>query len=102
MVNRAAGPTPDGRPRFGFVAGKAVGGAVERNRAKRLLRDAARGCAPAVAPGWVEANVRGIASQTPLIFQAAQQPPQRGGASPRLACFASVSESGLRYPRSAR
>jgi ribonuclease P protein component len=30
-------------PRFGVVASKRVGGAVERNRAKRLLREAARG-----------------------------------------------------------
>lgn len=50
--NRAAGPAPDLRPRFGFVAGKGVGQAVDRNRAKRLLREAARDCEPAVAPGW--------------------------------------------------
>lgn len=29
-------------PRFGVVASKRVGGAVKRNRAKRLLREAAR------------------------------------------------------------
>jgi ribonuclease P protein component len=29
--------------RFGFVAGKVVGGAVARNRVKRRLREAARG-----------------------------------------------------------
>ena len=51
-LNRAAGPQPDGRARFGFVAGKSVGPAVDRNRAKRLLREAARSCEPAVAPGW--------------------------------------------------
>jgi len=50
--NRAAGPIADDRPRFGFVAGKGVGGAVERNRAKRLLREASRGCAAVVLPGW--------------------------------------------------
>jgi len=38
--------------RFGFVAGKGAGIAVARNRAKRLLREAARACAPEVAPGW--------------------------------------------------
>ena len=38
--------------RFGFVAGKAVGTAVARNRAKRLLREAARASAPEIEPGW--------------------------------------------------
>lgn len=50
--NRAAGPAADERPRLGFVAGKSVGGAVARNRAKRLLREASRGCEAVVSPGW--------------------------------------------------
>ena len=33
---------PDGPPRLAVVASRRVGGAVERNRAKRLLREAAR------------------------------------------------------------
>ena len=33
---------PDSRPLFGVVASKRVGGAVCRNRAKRLLREAIR------------------------------------------------------------
>lgn len=32
----------DGQPLFGVVASKRVGGAVQRNRAKRLLREAVR------------------------------------------------------------
>ena len=51
-ANRAAGPAADERPRFGFVAGKGVGGAVARNRAKRLLREASRSCEAVVSPGW--------------------------------------------------
>ena len=43
---------PEPGTRFGFVAGKGVGGAVARNRAKRLLREAARACAPEIEPGW--------------------------------------------------
>ncbi|MGH9052306.1 MAG: ribonuclease P protein component [Acidimicrobiia bacterium] len=34
------GPGQDGRIRVGLVAGRGVGGAVERNRAKRRLRQA--------------------------------------------------------------
>lgn len=35
---------PEGRPTVGFVAGKKVGSAVLRNRAKRRLREAAARC----------------------------------------------------------
>lgn len=41
------GESADG-PAFGYVASKKVGGAVSRNRAKRLLREAARRAAPLV------------------------------------------------------
>jgi ribonuclease P protein component len=46
------GSQASARPRFAFVAGRSVGGAVDRNRAKRLLREAARSCEPALLPGW--------------------------------------------------
>jgi ribonuclease P protein component len=39
--------------RFGFTASKAIGGAVQRNRARRRLKEAVRIAAPeAAAPGY--------------------------------------------------
>lgn len=38
--------------KIGITAGKTTGTAVQRNRAKRLLREAARTLIPATASGW--------------------------------------------------
>ena len=38
--------------RVGVAAGRTVGNAVKRNRAKRLLRAAMQTLLPALAPGW--------------------------------------------------
>jgi len=40
------------RSRFAVGAGRSLGGAVRRNRAKRRLRSALRSLAPMIAPGW--------------------------------------------------
>jgi ribonuclease P protein component len=45
-------PNELGKPRLAVSAGRALGGAVERNRAKRLLREAIRPNLPMVLPGW--------------------------------------------------
>ena len=45
---------PDGETdtHWGMVAGKSVGGAVQRNRAKRLLRSAGQNVSNQVKEGW--------------------------------------------------
>ena len=45
-------PNDLGTSRFGVAAGRSVGSAVQRNRAKRRLREALRACLPSVQPGW--------------------------------------------------
>lgn len=50
-----------------FVAGRRVGGAVHRNRARRILRAAWRELVPRVVPGWdvvlvARATIRGARS----------------------------------------
>jgi len=40
------------KTRVGVAAGRAVGTAVKRNRAKRLLREAIRPLIPSLAAGW--------------------------------------------------
>lgn len=42
VIYREVGESTDTGPHFGFVASKRLGGAVQRNRAKRLLREAVR------------------------------------------------------------
>jgi ribonuclease P protein component len=52
-LNAARRPDVDGRSsRVGLIATKRVGGAVERNRARRLMREALRSLAPRVMADW--------------------------------------------------
>lgn len=47
-----AAPNDLGNTRFGFTAGRAVGGAVQRNRAKRRMRAALQQLFDSIQPGW--------------------------------------------------
>ena len=52
MVVLNAAPGNGSVVRCGFIAGKKVGGAVERNRARRLMREAVRARLSSIKPGW--------------------------------------------------
>ena len=48
----APGPDPTGPTRSSFITGKKIGDAVERNRARRQMREAVRALRPRIARGW--------------------------------------------------
>ena len=74
LVVAAVLPNQLGRNRYGFAAGKRLGGAVERNRAKRLLREAVRALHPRLAPGhdivFIARNA--LVPETPFVAVRAQ------------------------------
>jgi len=43
---------PDTEPRIGIITSRRVGGAVDRNRVRRRLREVIRALRPQIAPGW--------------------------------------------------
>lgn len=45
-------PSDHAHPRFAISAGRSVGSAVDRNRAKRLLRESLRPMLADILPGW--------------------------------------------------
>ena len=52
LIVLVALPNEQGNSRFAVSAGRSVGNAVQRNRAKRLIREAMRPLIPSVTPGW--------------------------------------------------
>lgn len=52
LVVLVAQPSPSQNIKVGVTAGKTVGTAVHRNRAKRLLREAMRPLLTSLASGW--------------------------------------------------
>jgi len=62
----ARSPAPEDGTRVGISAGKRVGGAVVRNRARRRVREAVRTRYACLAPGWdLIFVVRAAAAQAP-------------------------------------
>ena len=56
-------PSTEDRPRVGISTSRSIGGAVQRNRAKRLLRESIRPLTPLLSPGWDIVLV----ARTPLL-----------------------------------
>jgi ribonuclease P protein component len=52
LIVLVALPNEQAETRFAVTAGRALGNAVVRNRAKRWLREALRPLIPSLAPGW--------------------------------------------------
>lgn len=52
LVVLVAIPSAENRLRVGVTASRSLGGAVQRNHAKRLLREAMRTLLPTLQPGW--------------------------------------------------
>lgn len=52
LVVLVLAPNQQDQKRFGVIAGKTVGSAVQRNRAKRRLRAALYELLPRLQPGW--------------------------------------------------
>lgn len=53
-------------PKIGFTASKAIGGAVDRNRIKRRVRETIRRALPRMAPNWrIVINLRRAALTVP-------------------------------------
>lgn len=52
LVVLVALPNETGQVHIGVTAGRSVGNAVKRNRAKRILRAALRLLIPSIRPGW--------------------------------------------------
>ena len=52
LIVLVAMPAEENRTRFAVTAGKSLGNAVQRNRAKRLLREVLRPLIADSKPGW--------------------------------------------------
>jgi ribonuclease P protein component len=71
MLNIVAGRRT--RIRCGFVVGKQIGNAVQRNRAKRRIRESVRLTLPHIAPGYDLVFVVRSAEVTTVPFAAIQE-----------------------------
>lgn len=75
-----------GIPRAGITAGKKVGKAVQRNRCRRVIREAYRELAPRISGGWdivFVARVRTLYVKTPAVRQVMEEQLRKAGVLPK-------------------
>ena len=52
LIVLVCAPNQEENTRFGVVAGRALGNAVQRNRSKRVIRAVLQSLLPHIKPGW--------------------------------------------------
>ena len=85
LVVLVVAPNAEGRVRIGVAAGRTIGHAVARNRAKRRLREVMRPLIPQLPPGWdILLIARRPINQAPFaaLQQAVHQLLRRAGLLP--------------------
>lgn len=75
-----------GYPRAGITASKKLGTAVQRNRCRRIIREAYRELVPRIAGGWdivFVARTRTLYGKTPAVRQVMEEQLGKAGVLPR-------------------
>ena len=77
--------TREGKPRLGITTGKKVGKAVQRNRCRRIIREAYRRIHPQLKGGWdlvFVARAATVGTTSTVLYAVMQQQLKKAGLLP--------------------